>query len=39
MLAPNHWVRRSEELDPARDSHQINLPFHASSAEPGAAVS
>ncbi len=25
MLARNHWVRRSEQLDPVRDSHQISL--------------
>ena len=25
MLPRNHWVRRSEQLDPVRDSHQISL--------------
>ncbi len=25
MLRRNHWVRRSEQLDPVRDSHEISL--------------
>ncbi len=29
MLPRNHWVRRSEQLDPVRDSHEISL--HVSS--------
>ena len=25
MLTRQHWARRSEQLDPVRDSHQISL--------------
>ena len=25
MLPRNHWARRSEQLDPVRDSHEISL--------------